>query len=152
MQKLKDLETRDGKIQATKHDSGKIKLGLYPTRAFLATSEVFTYGAEKYSEGNWHQGDGFKYSRLADAAKRHILAFELGVELDDESNLHVLAHAACEIAMLLEMAITRHGLDDRAIRQHDIFQKGCDEEVKAQYERYDDGDLHCKYNPPKPKS
>lgn len=154
---VKVLEEKDGKIQATKFDMGKIRCGLYPVRAYMATCEVFTYGATcpgKYSEGNWHQGEGFKWGRLIDALERHVNAFKAGIELDggpNGSGLHVLAHAQCELAMLLECVLTGHGIDDREVRNHAVTVEGGREEVRRQYERYEDGDFTAKFRIPEEK-
>lgn len=102
---------------AMKYDFAKTKVDLYPVRAYLATCQVFTYGAEVYDVGNWHAGDGFKWSRLIASAERHLLDFKGGINYDKDSGLHVLAHMACCVAMLLEHVLTNHGEDDRAKAQ-----------------------------------
>lgn len=115
------LEIKDDVVQATKHDANKTRFGLYPIRSLEETCKVFTWAAtdpSKYSEGNWFAGDGFSYSRLIDAAERHLNDFKKGEELDEESGFHLLAHVQCCIAMLLEHVLTGHGTDDRAVRQY----------------------------------
>lgn len=108
------LEAKDGKIQATKHDQGKPRFSLIPARALREVAKVFTYGAEKYDVGNWHNGEGFDWSRLMDASDRHGSDFRLGQNLDEESDLHHLAHRICCDMMLLEHCLTNHGKDTRA--------------------------------------
>ncbi len=114
----KPLEEKGGVVQATKADASKNMLGLTPVRAREEVGEVFTYGARKYSIGNWHSGDGFNWGRLMDASARHQLAFEKGEDLDPESGRHHLAHKICCDMMLLEHCLTNHGRDDRAERQY----------------------------------
>lgn len=110
------LESRDGQVQATKHDGGK-RRNLFPVRALNATNDVFTYGANKYSAGNWHQGAGFDWDRLDDAFERHMQAWRLGEDVDPESGHPHLAHAMCCLAMLLEHTLTGHGNDTRKRNQ-----------------------------------
>lgn len=89
----------------------KPRIGLVPLRAMWEIGKVMTDGAKKYSEFNWK--GGLKYSRLYDAALRHIIQFIEGEDVDPESGLHHLGHAACCITMLLEMTMDRPDLDDR---------------------------------------
>lgn len=103
----------EGKVQATKFDGTKVQTSLFPVRAYLATCKVFTYGGQKYSIGNWKEGDGFKYTRLLNAMDRHIKAFQMGEDKDNETGMPHLAHAMCCLAMLLEACETNTGIDDR---------------------------------------
>ena len=86
-------------------------LSLVPMRSIWEIAKVMTFGAEKYGRFNWK--GGIKYSRLMDAALRHLVQFSEGEDLDSESGLSHLAHAGCCITMLLEMAMDRPDLDDR---------------------------------------
>lgn len=102
---------------AMKYDGQKTRVDLFPVRSYLATCQVFTYGAELYEAGNWKAGDGFYWSRLIASAERHLLDFKLGVNQDKDSTLPVLAHAMCCISMLLEHQLTGTGKDDRGVAQ-----------------------------------
>lgn len=110
------LEQKDGVVQASKFDTGK-RRNLAPIRAVNAMNDVFTYGAEKYSAGNWHSGDGFDWDRLEDSAQRHFDSFRLGEDNDPETGLPHLAHMMCCVAMLLEHQLTGHGKDTRTRNQ-----------------------------------
>jgi len=114
----KSLETKNGEVQASKFDQGKVRFSLLPARAKEAVAKVFSYGAEKYAVGNWHQGNGFDWSRLQDASERHANAFALGEDNDPESGLPHLAHKICCDMMLLEHQLTDHGIDDRDESQY----------------------------------
>lgn len=83
----------------TKHDNGKPRMSLIPHDAMVAVAEVLTFGAKKYDSWNWAKG--FKYSRLLDAAYRHLGAWKEGETKDPESGLSHLAHAACCIVFLI---------------------------------------------------
>src|SRR5690349_12574464 len=97
------LETRSGKVQATKFDGEKPRFALIPVRARTEVAKVFTYGGKKYDVGNWHAGDSFDWDRLQSASERHETAFAMGEDLDPESGLHRLAHKICCDMMLLEL-------------------------------------------------
>ena len=93
-----------------KHDTGKPRPELLPADALLQIAQVFTIGAQKYDDRNWELG--IKYSRLFGALQRHLLAYWDGEDLDPETGLPHLAHAGCNMLMLLESQ-RFDGLDDR---------------------------------------
>ena len=101
--------------KAIKHGrgEGKPRMTLVPPRALLQVAEVMTYGAQKYSAHNYLRGEGLPFSDYLDAAKRHLLAFELGSDTDVESGHAHLAHASCCILMLMEMQSVHPDQDDR---------------------------------------
>lgn len=96
---------------AIKHDQDKLPLHLLSTEAMNQTAAVLKFGAQKYAEHNWRKG--FAWSRPLSAAMRHITAFNAGEDIDPESGLSHLAHAACCIMFLLEFEKTHPHLDDR---------------------------------------
>jgi hypothetical protein len=98
-------------IKADQDPILKPKMSLVPLRAMWEVGKVMSFGAQKYAAYNWK--GGIKYTRLSDAALRHIIEFIEGEDMDSESGLHHLAHAACCITMLLEMTMDRPDLDDR---------------------------------------
>lgn len=102
-------------MQATKFDSGKPPVGLIPQQALLAEARVMAFGAEKYGRDNWRKG--MDWSRLTDAALRHLLAFIDGETLDPETGLPHLAHVRCCTAFLLTYAAQNLGRDDRYINK-----------------------------------
>ena len=69
------------------------------------------HGLQKYGRDNWRKGMDF--SRLMDAALRHIYAFADGEDKDGETGLSHLAHARCCLAFLLEYEGKSLGKDDR---------------------------------------
>lgn len=97
--------------EGRKNDSEKIPVDLVPSEAIFRIGEVLAFGAKKYDRHNWRKG--ISYSRLIAAAQRHILAFNAGENLDPESNLSHVAHAACCLLFLLEFDAKRPDLDDR---------------------------------------
>lgn len=97
--------------EATKYDSGKPNMALFPPEAMLEISRVWSFGEKKYAAHNWRKG--FAYSRPAAAALRHIFAWLGGQDKDEESGLSHLAHAACCLCMLIAFQQNRIGKDDR---------------------------------------
>lgn len=78
----------------------KLMWELLPLDLIEDIVRVYTFGAEKYAPNTWQNLDD-GYNRYKAALMRHIVAYEKGDALDDESNIHHLAHAAWNaIAML----------------------------------------------------
>lgn len=94
-----------------RYNKGKPRLGLIPPNAELQIGQVFSFGAEKYDDHNWL--NGLKYLSILDSLRRHLNSWYRGEELDPESGLSHLAHAATNAVMLLEMSIVRPEFDDR---------------------------------------
>lgn len=97
-----------------KHDSGKPAMSLIPPDALIEVGKVMEFGKRKYDQHNWHKG--IVFTRLLDAANRHIKKFESPIQpdLDEESNISHLAHAATNILMALQFVLeNRTELDDR---------------------------------------
>lgn len=92
-------------------------MGLVPPRALMELAEVYTMGARKYDAHNWTKG--MSWSRVYDAVQRHLNAFWAGEDMDQESRLCHLAHAAWGCFTLLEFRRLHPELDDR----YDYFQE-----------------------------
>lgn len=97
--------------EGLKFDTGKVRFDLLPVRALEGVAMVLTYGAKKYSDRNWEKG--IAYGRLFRAVMGHVWAWWRGVEVDEESGLHPLDHALCDLMMLREMTFIHPELDDR---------------------------------------
>jgi hypothetical protein len=93
-----------------KFDEGKPRVGLILSKALLEVAAVGTFGAQKYGDHNYRKG--LKWSRLIDAAGRHLLYYMSGERKDKESGLSHLAHIAWNILTLLEFEIEGAGEDD----------------------------------------
>lgn len=94
-----------------KYDAGKPRMDLLPPDALIAIAEVFTFGAEKYDAWNWAKG--MRGGRLVASLHRHMAAYQLGQDHDEESGLHHLAHAGCCVMMLLGLHLRDTVEDDR---------------------------------------
>lgn len=97
--------------EGVKHDAGKPRLSLFPREAIEEIGKVLTFGAKKYADHNWRRG--MAWSRLADAALRHLFAWIDGEGNDPEWGLSHLAHAGCCIAFLIAFERSAQGTDDR---------------------------------------
>lgn len=96
----------------TKSDKGKPPITLIPREALEGCAQALAYGANKYSPHNFK--GGIRYSRLADAAMRHVIAFIDGENQDPESGLSHIDHALASLAMLKYMIVNNEiVLDDR---------------------------------------
>lgn len=87
-----------------KFDDGKPRAGLVIADFACALQKVIdvgTFGANKYSERGWRTVPE-AYERYYDALWRHLLA-DITIEVDDESGLDHLAHAAWNILALLDL-------------------------------------------------
>jgi hypothetical protein len=94
-----------------RYNSGKAELRQVPTSLNFAVAKTLQYGAQKYAEGNWRQG--MSWVTVYDCLQRHMLKWLDGEEVDEESGLPHLYHAACNVAFLIEYAETCPELDDR---------------------------------------
>src|ERR1700677_2479135 len=74
-------------------NNGKLRYDLLEPYAIQELVKVFTKGAEKYSDFNWLDG-GMDYSKMLASLKRHIAAFELGEDIDQETQCLHMAQAA----------------------------------------------------------
>ena len=99
---------------SVKSDDGKLKWHLLPIKAVEEVIRGYMFGANKYGEGNW-EAPGFDYSRLYDAAQRHLTSWWNGEDEASDTKVHHLAHATCCLLMLLTYKYTGAGRDDRAI-------------------------------------
>ena len=114
---LEETSTR-----AKKHKLGKLRIDLIPPEITLALAEGFELGVNKgYGERNWEQGLLFCSESLA-AAKRHILKWELGEDMNIETSkdgkplkLHHLKCALINLAMIITQIERGNSekLDDR---------------------------------------
>ena len=97
--------------EATKYDKGKPPLSLIPRTALIQEAYGFAHGSKKYGKYNFKKG--MAYTRIADSALRHIYSFVDGEDIDPETQVHNLALARCNMAMLLDFIDNGVGEDDR---------------------------------------
>lgn len=86
--------------QAKRFNANKNMVDLVPPSLIEEVAKILTFGAKKYDAHNWRKG--MDWSKCIASLERHILAFKKGIDRDDESGELHLAHAACNIAFLIE--------------------------------------------------
>lgn len=107
-----DQKPGDDKILlGIKHDDGKPRLDLLPPLALDEVAKVLMFGAKKYDSWNWAKG--MEWHRNPAAAMRHSKAFLMGEDLDPETGLCHMAHAACDALFATEYYLRKLGKDDR---------------------------------------
>lgn len=90
------------------------QLGALDPQAIMRVAEVAGFGAEKYARYNFAKG--YDWSLSYDALQRHLHAFWGGEDVDRESLLPHLAHAAWHCLALLTFLQRGRGTDDRLHR------------------------------------
>ena len=98
-------------------DDDKLRIELVPPELIYAVAHVLTYGARKYAPNNWL--GGMDWSRLMGSVERHYYAWKTGEDVDPESGLSHLAHAATDLAFLITYAKRELGNDDRRKTQEE---------------------------------
>lgn len=87
---------------SAKDTKGKPKLSYIPWKAMKAIAEVRQFGVDKYGDDTcWKQVDKRDF---LDAALRHIYKHLDGTEIDPESGLEHIAHAATSLILALGLA------------------------------------------------
>jgi len=97
--------------KAMKFDDGKIPLEFLELSGIEDMCKAFQFGAKKYSKGNYKQG--MEATRLTAAAMRHILQWQMGVDMDDESGISHLGHAMACLSMISTTMSLGTLIDDR---------------------------------------
>lgn len=92
-------------------NEGKIRYDLLEPFAMQKLAEVFTMGANKYSDHNWLRG--LKWSNITSSLKRHLALYESGEDYDKESGLLHASHIAWNAMALLSHYKYHPDLDDR---------------------------------------
>jgi hypothetical protein len=87
------------------------QLGALDPDALLEVAKVAGFGAQKYAYLNYMRG--FKWSLAYDAMQRHLHEFWAGREVDEESGLPHMSHAAWQCLCLLSFSTRGLGTDDR---------------------------------------
>jgi hypothetical protein len=93
-------------------DEDKLRYDLLPPEGEEAIAEVLTYGAKKYGDRNWEEGISF--TKIYGSIRRHLAAWYKGEDINVESGLNHLSHAACNLFFLIYyIKNNRKELDDR---------------------------------------
>ena len=109
----------------TIHGMAKPSITAVPPVGLYRVGQVMEEGAKKYGPMNWRDAK-VTTSTYVNAAMRHLLAYQDGQDLDEETFLPHLAHAAACLMILLDAQAQGTLQDDRPtkgmlhafIRQH----------------------------------
>lgn len=100
-----------------KDDGGKPNWTLMPWEQLAEVQKVLDHGAKKYGDWNWIQVENPQVRYLA-ALFRHLIAYTLGHDNDEDSGHPHLAHAVC--CALFLMHFDMHPNDGQCCNE-----KGC---------------------------
>jgi hypothetical protein len=89
------------------------RFDLIPAGPLFYLARVYGKGSLKYAERNWEAG--YKWGWSFGALMRHAWAFWRGEELDRESGLPHLAHAAWHCFTLMDFCARHRAHDDRGV-------------------------------------
>lgn len=122
-------------MSGVKFDGNKNQVHLIPGECIWEIGKVFTFGAKKYGIGNWQ--NGMSWQKIIAAARRHLLAIEMGEDFDPESKLYHVAHLAANAIMLLWYYMFYPQGDDRFHHNLDYGNVGIDiDDVLADFIPY----------------
>lgn len=85
---------------------------LVPSDAMDEVARVYGYGANKYAPRNWEKG--YDWGLSVAALERHVSKFKQLEDIDTESGLHHLAHAAFHCLALISWGMRGLGRDTRS--------------------------------------
>lgn len=103
--------------QSVRHNTGKVQLREIDPSFVLGLGQVLTASRERYDEGNWMKET--KLSTPYESCMRHLMKFWNGDELDDDTKLDHLLHAATNIMFLYYHKSSGKGIDDRLFKKKD---------------------------------
>ena len=95
-----------------KNDAHKLPHHLIAPEIQDALAAVLAFGAAKYAPRNWEKG--MNWSRAFSAMMRHMWAWWRGEDMDQETGMSHLWHAACCVMFLVAYEARGMGVDDRA--------------------------------------
>ncbi|KKL87561.1 hypothetical protein LCGC14_1933480 [marine sediment metagenome] len=101
------------KDDARKNDGEKLRYDLVPADALEQLAGVFTLGAGKYGDRNWEKG--FAFTRVYAAMMRHLQAWYLGEDYDQDDGQHHLAAVAWGAFVLIHFQMNGPVMDDRPV-------------------------------------
>lgn len=88
------------KTTGMKFDGDKLDYTLLPWDSIEDIVKVLEFGARKYARDNWKNVEAERYVK---AAFRHLIAYQQGETVDQESGLPHLAHLGCCVLFLLNL-------------------------------------------------
>ena len=99
-----------------KFDNNKPMMDTIPPATLFEMADIFSKAA-RGTYGKWNYMAGIPYSKLYAALQRHLNKWNLGIDIDPQWNRRHLAHALCELVMLMNMP---EEFDDRFWKGREI--------------------------------
>lgn len=93
-------------------DVNKPRLSLIPKNAMYAMAAAFSAGEVERGDTHSYKA-GIPISYLIDGALRHTMQFLDGEDLDEGTKSHHLGCAMANLAMAIDLHMTRNDIDDR---------------------------------------
>jgi hypothetical protein len=100
-------------LVSVKNDQGKPRYDLLPVAPMREMAEVLEFGSRKYDANNWRSANPVPLSRHYAAVQRHLNQWWSGEDIDPESGMRHLAHAATTLLFIMELSKSRPQADDR---------------------------------------
>lgn len=97
--------------EGLRHNNGKPRYDLIHPVAERGLVDVLTKALDKYPEFNWERG--MSWRTVVASLKRHLAAFEMGEEYDEESGLLHIDHVQANAHFLSTYQHLGEGIDDR---------------------------------------
>jgi hypothetical protein len=98
LDKTCDDVKEDPESGGRKDDEGKTHYAFLEPEFLAGVAQVLTFGAKKYGAYNYQKG--IEFERSYSAMMRHIEAYRMGEEMDPETGLCHLYHAAINIMFI----------------------------------------------------
>ena len=100
-------------LVSIKNDAGKPRYDLLPVAPMREMAEVLEFGSRKYDSNNWRSANPVALSRHYAAVQRHLNQWWSGEDIDPESGMRHLAHAATTLMFIMELSKSHPEVDDR---------------------------------------
>ena len=113
MNEIMNVDPNTGAMKASK----SCQLGFVDPLALEILGEVAGFGAVKYDKFNYLKG--YDWTLSINALYRHFLKFQQGEDIDPESGLPHMAHAAWHALNLVSYPERGLGTDDRYKQQYE---------------------------------
>lgn len=114
--------------RGTRENQNKPRHDLISPIAMNDLALVLTHGASKYSDRNWE--DGLEWSKgIIGSLKRHLAAFEMGIDNDEETGYPHTAHIIANAHFLAHMFHARKDLDDRSVTMKKMLCSYCHQRI-----------------------
>ena len=119
------LEPNKSSTGSLRLNRGKPEVSQLDPRFIIELAGLMTKSAKKYGKFNWALGQEFHTPY--DSAQRHLMKFMSGEDVDDESGLNHLIHAAANIMIMW----TSQRLNNKDLDTRFKWNKEAEEEDKV---------------------